>query len=432
MKDQALHIVKKLRDAGYQAVYAGGYVRDMIMGLESADIDIATDALPDAVEKLFEKTVAVGKAFGVIVVILDGIEIEVATFRSDGIYKDGRRPDSVTFTTMEEDAKRRDLTINGMFYDPITGQVIDSVGGKADIINRIIKLIGDPDARIAEDKLRMMRIVRFAARFGFQVDPETLIAVKRHAPEIAQISTERIAEELVKILRGRNFKVAFDLLFETKLIDYILPEIKAMEGCNQPVDYHPEGDCLQHTILALSKTPLDASDELLMGVLLHDVGKPAVMTVEDRIRFNRHELKGKYLAETILKRLRFSNEFTEHVVSLVENHMKFMSVKDMRVSRLKRFMTLPHFEDHMTLHMVDCLSSHGSLENYDFVKDKLGSYEPEEIRPPRILTGNDLIGFGFTPGPFFKTVIEDVEDKQLEGVITSREQALEYVQKTYK
>ena len=431
MKSQATEVVKRLQEHGYQALFAGGCVRDMLLGRQYSDIDVATNANPDVVEMLFEKTLAVGKSFGVIVVVMDGYEIEVATFRQDGSYGDGRRPDSVTFSSMEEDAKRRDLTINGMFYDPITDKIMDFVGGQEDLKNGIIRLIGNPESRIAEDKLRMMRVVRFAARFKFSVVPETLAAVTNHAAEIVQVSSERIADELVKILRTGNYQTAMDLLFETGLIDHILPEVRLMKGCEQPVDYHPEGDVLVHTVKALSNLPEDASDELRMGVLLHDVGKPPAQTFEDRIRFNRHELKGRDIAERILKRLKFSNEFTEHVVRLVENHMKFMHVKDMRISRLKRFMVLPKFEEHMALHRVDCLSSHGSLENYEFVKERLGSYEPEEIRPVRIISGHDLLAMGFKQGPIFKTIMVDLEDRQLEGVITDREQALKYVAEAY-
>lgn len=431
MLSQATQIVETLQKKGYVAVFCGGCVRDKILGRPHSDIDIATNASPDVVESLFEKTLAVGKAFGVIVVVLGGYEIEVATFREDGAYGDGRRPDTVTFSSMEEDAKRRDLTINGMFYDPMTNEVIDLVGGQEDLKSGVIRLIGDPNARIAEDKLRMLRVIRFAARFNFSVVPETLTAVTDHAAEITQVSSERIADELIKILRTGNYKTAMDLLFETKLIDHILPEIKLMQGCEQPVDYHPEGDVLIHTVKALSNLPENASDELRMGVLLHDVGKPPAQTFEDRIRFNRHELKGRDIAERILKRLKFSNEFTEHVVCLVENHMKFMHVKDMRICRLKRFMVLPKFEEHMALHRADCLSSHGSLENYEFVKERLGSYEPEEIRPVRIINGHDLLALGFKQGPIFKTIMVDVEDRQLEGTITDREQALKYVAEAY-
>jgi poly(A) polymerase len=433
MKEQALEIIKFLRKQGYQSLFAGGCVRDMIMGLTPADYDIATDATPEIVEALFEKTLSVGRAFGVIVVIIDGIQTEVATFRQDSKESaDGRHPDSVTFSSMEEDAKRRDFTLNGIFYDPISKQIFDVVRGYEDIHNKIIRFIGDPDDRIVEDKLRMLRAVRFAVRLDFTIDPATLEAVKRHSAEILQVSSERIADELLKILRTGNYARAMDLLFETELIKHILPDVHAMKGCEQPVDYHPEGDVFMHTIKALDNLPADASDELRMGTLLHDVGKPVVQTFEDRIRFNRHELKGKDIAREILKRLKFSNEFSDRVLSLVENHMKFMFVKDMRTSRLKRFISMPYFEEHMALHRADCLSSHKDLSGYDFVREKMNTYEPEEIRPVRIITGKDLLGMGFLAGPLFKQILTDVEDRQLEGLISDREQALKYVAETYQ
>jgi poly(A) polymerase len=432
MVDQALAVVRTLQEHGYEALYAGGYVRDMVLGLESHDVDVATSAGPNAVEKLFEKTLAVGKSFGVIVVVMDEVEIEVATFRNDGNYSDGRRPDSVVFSSKEEDAKRRDLTINGMFYDPIKREILDYVGGQEDLKRRVIRLIGDPEARIAEDKLRMLRVVRFATRLDFTIAPDTLEAVKRHSAEITQISAERVADELQKILRAGNYQKSLNLLFDIEIIKHILPEIFVMRGCEQPVDYHPEGDVLVHTIKALENIPTDASDELRMGTLLHDVGKPAVQTIEDRIRFNRHELKGKDIAREILKRLKFSNEFIDRVLSLVENHMKFMAVKDMRTSRLKRFIALPHFEEHMALHRADCLSSHENLDNYEFVREKMNTYEPEEIRPVRIITGTDLLGMGYKAGPLFKQILTDVEDRQLEGIITDRDGALKYVSETYQ
>jgi len=426
MKEQALHVVRRLQDAGYQAVFAGGAVRDQLLGIPCHDIDVATNASPDAVEALFSHTVAVGKAFGVIVVLLDGVEIEVATFRSDGDYSDGRRPDSVTFTTMEDDARRRDLTINGLFFDPIKEQYYDFVGGQEDLKQGLIRLIGDPDQRIAEDRLRMLRVIRFASRFNFPIEKGTLEAVARHAPSILKVSAERIADEFLKILRTRRFRMALDLLFQTGLISKILPEVMTMKGCEQPVDYHPEGDVLTHTILALEATPEDASDTLLMAVLLHDVGKPPTQTFEDRIRFNQHEIRGQHMTEKILQRFKFSNEFIERVTALVGNHMKFMHVKDMRISRLKRFMTMPYFEEHMALHRVDCLSSHGALDNYEFVQKRLGAYEPEELKPPRIITGHDLIALGYAQGRELGEVLAEIEEKQLEGEILTHEQAMEF------
>jgi poly(A) polymerase len=438
MKSQALKIINILKDHGHQAVIAGGAVRDMLLGIEPNDWDISTSALPDEVEALFEKTIPAGKNFGVIIVVLDGFEIEVATFRSDSARSDGRRPDSVIFTSMKEDAKRRDLTVNGLFYDPSEDKIIDYVGGQKDIKDKVIRFIGDPDARITEDKLRLMRAVRFSARLDFEIVPETIEAIKRHTPEVAMVSPERLADELLKILRAGNFKRSFDLLFETKLIDYILPEVRAMGGCEQPPEFHPEGDVFIHSMIALENLPNDASDELLMATLLHDVGKPSTQTFEDRIRFNGHELAGKDISREILKRLKFSNDFTDHVLSLIENHMKFSRVKEMRISRLKRFMAMNKFEEHMALHRADCLSSYGLLDNYEFLLEKLKTFEPEEVKPqkvnlpPRLITGNDLLEMGFKQGPIFRTILTDVEDKQLEGTFASKEEALKYVARTYK
>jgi poly(A) polymerase len=433
MKKQALEIINTLKNNGYQAFYAGGAVRDMVLGMTPTDYDVATDAKPEIVETLFEETLSVGRAFGVIVVIIDGIQTEVATFRQDSKESsDGRHPDSVTFSSMEEDAKRRDLTINGMFYDPIKEELIDCVKGHEDIHDKIIRLIGDPEARIAEDKLRMLRVVRFSAKLGFSVDSATMRTVKTHSSEILQVSAERITEELQKILRTGKYRQGFDLLFETGLIDHILPEVRAMKGCEQPPEFHSEGDVYVHTLLALENLPDNASDELRMATLLHDVGKPATQTFEDRIRFSGHDLRGKDMAREIMARMRVSKDFSDRVLALVGNHMKFMAVKEMRTSRLKRFMSLPFFDEHMALHKADCLSSHRNLENYDFVAEKLKTYEPEEIRPVKVITGKDLLKMGFKAGPLFKQILTDVEDRQLEGLVSDREQALKYVAETYE
>jgi poly(A) polymerase len=425
--DKAIRIIETLQNVGFQAVYAGGYVRDKIMGLESHDIDIATNATPDTVEKMFEDTIPVGKAFGVIRVIIDEVQYEVATFRSDSKTSDGRHPDSVVFSTIEEDAQRRDLTINGMFFDPIRKNILDYVGGQEDIKNKVIRLIGDPNQRIAEDKLRMMRAIRFSARFDFEIVQSTFDAIVHHASEISQVSAERIFEEIIKILRLHKPHASINMLMESGLMQYIIPEFIAMKGCEQPVDYHPEGCVYQHTLDALSYLKKDASDELLMATLLHDIGKPKTQTFEDRIRFNNHDSVGASLTETILKRMKASNEFTDQVVSLVSNHMKFMHVQDMRSSKLKRFMRMNKFEEHIALHYVDCMSSHGKTDNVDFINKKLIEIEPEQIRPVRLFTGEHLIELGFNPGKIFKVILEEVEDLQLEGQITCFEEAKKFV-----
>jgi putative nucleotidyltransferase with HDIG domain len=433
---KALSIVETLARNGFIAVYAGGCVRDHLLNLEPHDIDIATDATPDQIETLFEKTVAVGKAFGVIVVILDGEEFEVATFRKDSESSDGRHPDSVTFTSMEEDAKRRDLTINGLFYDPMADKVYDFVDGVRDINRGVIRLIGDPDKRVEEDRLRLLRVIRFAARLNFGIDHYTYRTVMNHAHMIMTVSRERIADEMTKILRVENTTVAFEYLDQTGLLKAILPEISAMIGCEQPPEFHPEGDVYTHTMLALSLLEDNASDTLLWGTLLHDVGKPPTQTFEDRIRFSGHDGVGTKIAEEILRRFKFSNDFIEHVCALVENHMKFSAAEKMRVSKLKRFFALPKFDEHMELHRVDCESSHGGTEHYEFVKEKLKTYEatPEEVtvaKLPRIFTGHDLIEMGYVVGPIFRDILTDVEDHQLEGTITTKEQAIAYVKETY-
>ena len=427
-----------LQKNGYEAVIAGGAVRDKLIGLPNADFDVATNADPDTIESLFDKTLAVGKSFGVIVVVIDGFEIEVATFRSDSLKSDGRRPDSVTFTTMKEDARRRDLTINGMFHDPIADKFYDFVGGQKDLQDKVVRLIGDPESRIQEDKLRLMRVVRFASRLDFDIAPSTLEAVTTHARDIVTVSPERILDELLKILRSRNFQVSMDLLYQTGLMEYILPEVQAMKGCEQPVDYHPEGDVFTHTVLALDNLPVNSSDELLMAALLHDVGKPPTQVfATDRIRFNEHDIKGADITREIMKRLKCSNEFSDHVVHLVKNHMKFMHVKDMRTSTLRRFFSIPKFEEHMLLHRSDCLSSHRNMENLIFLEEKMKVYDtledtPKRELPVRLFTGGDLLAMGFKQGPIFKTILVEVEDLQLEGVITSKEQAIEYVEKKYR
>jgi poly(A) polymerase len=437
MNSKALHIVQTLSEHGHKAYFAGGCVRDFLLGSTPNDIDIATSALPDEVESLFPKTLAIGKAFGVILVVDEDQEFEVATFRSDGSYSDGRRPDSVKFTSLEEDAKRRDLTINGMFYDPLAQKIIDVVDGQTDLRQKLVRLIGDPKQRIEEDKLRLLRVIRFAAKLDFEIDPETFSVVKQFAHQITIVSPERIGEELTKILRVKNKKRAIELLFDTGLIEHVLPEVKKMEGCDQPVEYHPEGDVLKHTLLAISNLPEDASDELLWGTFLHDIGKPVTQTFEDRIRFSCHDTKGKEITENILRRLKFSNEFIEHVSALVGNHMKFMHVRDMRVSKLKRFMNLNKFEEHVSLHKADCMSSHEGLDNYDFIVEKLKTFEatPEKVilsKLPRLVTGHDLLNMGYKQGPIFRTILTDIEDQQLEDTLSSKEAALEYIMKTYK
>ncbi|MDD5649389.1 MAG: CCA tRNA nucleotidyltransferase [Candidatus Nanoarchaeia archaeon] len=437
MNSKALYIVKTLVDNGYQAVFAGGFVRDMLICEKSNDIDIATSAKPEEVERFFQKTLPIGKSFGVILVIIDDEKFEVATFRSDGVYTDGRHPESVIFSTLEEDARRRDITINGMFYDPLEDKIIDVVGGQTDLKQKIVRLIGNSVDRIKEDKLRLMRIIRFASRFGFEIEPKTYLTIKEHAFELVTVSAERIADELTKILRLKNKRRAIELLFDTELMKFVLPEVFAMKDVEQPPEFHPEGSVLQHTLLSLELLKENASDELLWGTFLHDVGKPPTQTFEDRIRFSGHDLKGKYMAKEILKRLKFSNEFVDHVCSMIENHMKFSSVEKMRISKLKRFLNLSKFDEHLELHRVDCLSSHGGLEYYNFVLEKLKEFSSEHEQTridkmKRIVTGHDLITLGYKQGPVFRDILIDVEDQQLEGKLLNKEEAVDYIKSTYK
>jgi poly(A) polymerase len=446
-------ICETLRRNGYQALLVGGCVRDLLLGREPADYDVTTDATPEQVMALFPESIAVGAQFGVILIARDGMKVEVATFRSDVGYSDGRHPDRVIYSkTPQEDVQRRDFTINGLLMRHDSGELLDYVGGQADVEAKVIRAIGEPDRRFTEDKLRMMRAVRFAARFGFEIEAETFRAIRKHArtielprfqtdfplavtPTRTWVSAERIREELTKMLTEGAARRAFELLEETGLLAHILPEIAAMKGVEQPPQFHPEGDVWIHTRMMLEGLPKDASPTLAWGILLHDVGKPptfqSAVETGDRIRFNNHVQVGVRMAEAICKRLRFSNEDTEQILTLVDNHMRFGAVEEMRASTLKKFVRLPHFEEHLALHRLDCLSSHGNLDSYDFVQRFLEVTPPEQVRPDRLLTGDDLQNLGFRPGPLFSQILQALEDGQLEGQIRTREDAKEYVLSKY-
>jgi poly(A) polymerase len=431
-RELANSICDTLRRNGYQSLLVGGCVRDLLLGREPADYDLTTDATPEQVVKLFPESVAVGAQFGVILIPRDGLKVEVAAFRSDVGYSDGRHPDSVVYSkTPQEDVQRRDFTINGLLMRHDTGEVLDYVGGQADLAAKVIRAIGEPDRRFTEDKLRMMRAVRFAARFGFEIEAATFRAIRRHVAEIHQVSPERLRDELTKMLAEGAGRRALELLDETWLLQQVLPEIGAMKGVEQPPQYHPEGDVWTHTLLMLEGLPKNASPTLAWGVLLHDVGKPptfqSAAETGDRIRFNNHVEVGVRMAEAICKRLRFSNEDTEQIVALVDNHMKFGAVEEMRASTLKKFVRLPHFEEHLALHRLDCLSSHRHLDSYDFLRRFLAETPPEQVRPERLLTGDDLQAMGFRPGPLFAQILRALEDGQLEGQIRTREEAEAYV-----
>ena len=430
METIALKIVKTLSDAGFKAYWAGGCVRDMIMGLRPHDYDIATDARPDQVIKLFEKTVQVGASFGVIKVLYDSHEFEVATFRADGIYIDGRHPEVVHFSQEKEDALRRDFTINGLFYDTSRGKIIDYVNGRQDIKDGIIRTINDPKERFSEDRLRLIRSVRFAAKFGYQIEKETYQALKEMAMSISEVSAERIREEFIKMITGPNPAKCIQMLDEVGMLKVFLPEVVAMKGVRQPEEFHPEGDVWEHTLLMM-KNMSKPGIELAMGILLHDVGKPATFTITDRIRFNNHCEVGARMIEEIGERLRFSKKQIEHISELVLHHLRFKDVKKMRESTLKRFLRLPEFDDHLELHRLDCLASHKKLDNWEFCKEKLSELKPEEIKPKPLINGNDLIAMGYKTGPLFKRILTEVEDAHLEGSIKTHKGAKKFVQQKF-
>jgi len=433
MGKAAQGIVACLREHGHVAYFAGGCVRDIARGETPKDFDIATDATPDAVQKIFSRTYAVGAHFGVIVVLEEDFQFEVATFRSDDAYVDGRRPTAVHFSSPEEDAKRRDFTINGMFFDPEKNEVIDFVGGRADLDAKLVRAIGDPAQRFAEDRLRMLRAVRFATVLDYKIDNRTWEALVLNAPSITEISAERIREELVRIFLSPNRVHGWDLLDESGLLCAILPEIEPMKGCKQPEQFHPEGDVFQHTRIMLQLLPEKVSVPLVFSVLFHDVAKPSTASVDEtgRIRFNGHDRLGAEMTEQIMERLRFSRAEIDATVEMVRQHMVFKDVPRMRVAKLKRFMARPTFEEELELHRVDCASSHGMMENYDFLRQKREEFANEPIIPPPLVRGEDLIALGMKPGPKFGDILEAVETRQLEGTLHTREEALDWLKREY-
>ena len=433
MEKTAREVAARLRERGHIAYFAGGCVRDMVRGLTPKDYDIATDARPEVVQKIFPRTYAVGVHFGVIIVLENDFQFEVATFRSDEAYVDGRHPSAVRFSSPEEDAKRRDFTINGMFYDPVAEEVIDFVGGRADIAARMVRAIGEPAQRFAEDRLRMLRAVRFATALDYKIDSQTWDALLASAPSINQISAERIRDELVRIFLSPNRLRGWDLLDSSGLMRAILPELEAMKGVLQPEQFHPEGDVFQHTRLLLQFLQETVSVPLVFAVLLHDVAKPVTATVDKtgRIRFNEHDRIGAAMTEAIMRRLRFSGAEIEATVEMVRQHMVFKDVPKMRVAKLKRFMARPTFDDELELHRVDCESSHRMLDNYEFLLRKREEFANEPIIPPPLLRGDDLIALGLKPGPKFGEILEAVETRQLEGTLRTREEALEWVKREH-
>jgi len=444
LKAFSISIIRTLRDHSHQAYLVGGCVRDILLGRESADYDVATSATPEEVMRIFPDAYGVGVQFGVVLVPApaegiandvssDGRTVEVATFRSDIGYSDGRHPDEVRFSKdPREDVQRRDFTINGMMLDPVSGEVLDFVGGQKDLEARTIRCIGEPAQRFGEDKLRMLRAVRFAARFSFEIEPATLATVRELAPQIRQVSRERVRDELTKMLTEGHAREAFLLLDGTGLLHEVLPEIEAMRGVEQPPQFHPEGDVFLHTLLLLEKLPHPCPAPLAWGALLHDVGKPPTFRrAPDRIRFDGHVDVGVKMAEVICQRLRFSSHDTERILALVDNHMRFGHAMRMSESTFKKFVRMPHFDEHLELHRLDCQASYRDLTTYDFTRNKMATLTPEAIRPAPLVTGDDLIAAGHVPGPSFKEILSAVEDGQLEGRLRDREAALQFVAQEY-
>jgi len=425
---------RTLRAAGHQAYLVGGCVRDIVLGREPVDYDVATDATPDRVQQLFPRSLAVGAQFGVIVVTGEGemepgAQVEVATFRSDVGYSDGRHPDRVIYSkSPEEDVRRRDFTINALLLDPETGEVLDFVGGRKDLDAGIIRAIGDPELRFREDKLRMIRAVRFAARFRYAIEDATFAAIVNLAPQIHQVSAERLRDELTKLLTEGAARRGFELLDATRLLPEVLPEIARMKGVEQPPQFHPEGDVWVHTLMLLEQLEPGCSATLAWGALLHDVGKPPTFRrATDRIRFDGHVEMGVVMAAEICRRLRFSNEETGQILALIENHMRFMDSGRMKESTLKRFLRLPQFDEHLALHKMDCMAGSGFLENWDFMQEKMQTLSLETVRPRPLITGRELIAAGYKPGPGFKEILREVEDAQLEGKIATDDEAMQLV-----
>ena len=463
--ESALHIVATLRERGYEAYLAGGCVRDLLLGREPADYDVATSATPDAVLEMFPKTFAVGAHFGVVLVATCGADAsakgegasadvgvitEVATFRSDGVYSDGRHPDEVRYTlSAAEDVQRRDFTINGLLLDPplrgldslnqlvrdrraLRAAVVDYVGGLEDLSAGILRAIGEPARRFQEDQLRLLRAVRFAARLGFTIEQGTLAAIRALAPKIHAVSRERVRDELTKMLTEGKARRGFEFLDETGLLSEVLPEVARMRGVAQPPQFHPEGDVWVHTLLLLEQLAPGSPLTLAWGALLHDIGKPPTFRVApDRIRFDNHVEVGVAMGAEICRSLRFSNDDTHQILALIQNHMRFADAPQMKDSTLKRFFRLDRFDEHLALHRMDCLAAHGNLDIWNLVRERYEATPAEVVRPTPLITGRDLIAAGYTPGTLFKEMLGTVEDAQLEGTITTTDQALALVRERF-
>ena len=431
MNARARDIVARLQRAGHTAYLAGGCVRDHLLGAEAKDYDVATSARPEEVQRLFPRvTDLTGKSFGVVRVMVGEESYEVATFRQDGPYRDGRHPESVRFATAEEDAQRRDFTINGLFFDPVADRLIDFVGGEADLRAGTVRAIGNPADRFAEDHLRLLRAIRFATRLIFRIEAKTWEAIRAEASMIRTVSAERIRDELNKIFTASKPELGLDLLDRSGLLREVLPDIAALHGVEQPPQFHPEGDVYEHVRLMFSKIE-QPELELALGVLFHDVGKKPTAKVDEngRIRFNEHESVGAAMAERIMTGLRYDNKTIQTVRELVQHHMQFKDVPHMRPSTLKRMMARPTFALELELHRIDCASSHGDLKHHEFLKHQLEIMSAEEIEPPPLISGRDLLAMGLRPGKEVGRILEAVRVAQLDGTVQTRAEALDMARK---
>ena len=426
----ALAILKTLHNQGQEAYFAGGAVRDLLLEKSISEIDIATSATPQEIEQLFPKTIPVGKQFGVIVVVQDTNNFEVTTFRKEADYVDGRHPTQVSFTDARHDVERRDFTVNALFFNPFTEEVIDYIKGREDLERKLIRTVGPPRSRFQEDKLRLLRALRFACQLDFEIEQETYQQLKEHASQLTQVSWERIRDEVLKILTGPDPSRGLKLMSDSGILEVILPEIAAMHGVQQPPEFHPEGDVFVHTCLMFELSQ-ERSETLALEILLHDVGKPPTFIIKERIRFDGHADLGAKMAEKICRRLRISNQQTEEVVDVVKDHLRFIHVQEMRESTLKRFLRKTNFSDHLELHRLDSLASHGKLSSYHFCQEKLEELSQEAMRPKPLINGHDLIRMGLEPGPLFSEILRAIEDFQLEDKLSSKEETLDWVKKHY-
>ena len=422
----ALKIIENLRSAGYIGFLAGGCVRDGLLGLKPKDWDIATNASPEQVASIFKQTLLVGEKFGSCVVVLSEDSYDVTTFRNDGPYLDNRHPAYIEISSPKQDALRRDFTINGLFYDPIKLELIDYVGGLRDLEERKLRCIGTPENRFNEDPLRLLRAVRFAAKFKLVWDPATFGAVKICSQEIESVSPERLENELSSILGLHQNCEALKVLMKTGLMDILLPEVAELRGVTQPLEFHPEGDVWNHTLKLMSFLK-NSSIELRWAALLHDIGKKSTRTFSDRIRFVGHEKVGAKMAEKICDRFRMSNFRKNRIVSLIVNHMRLLNVREMRESTRRRLFRRDYFEELLELHRLDCLGGLGKLDIYDYCKNTLESLSQNKLKPPRVLSGRDLIELGIRPGPELGVILKKIEDAQLEDVICNKRQAFEWI-----